>query len=228
MNTNVAAWARLIKGNGINSFPYTDASLQNSFSELMDSQVGTSIQLAKSSPSTPSRISNLHDPKILSNHVVKASPKIFYHDHNVVSSPFDIQSINPDLKTDPPVNTPHPDGFISLKSNSMHLFSDSTSLFERDKQYTDPTLQEFTTTEQFLEPPFPFESSSLLNEVKEALVAQNMPFSYSNDHSNVSPDIDTAHSTSAKKNLLTQNITKASDFINSSNPTILFIMKTTK
>ena len=221
MNTNVAAWARLIKDNGINSLTYTDTPLQTSFSDSMDSQVCTPIQFAKSSPSTPSRISCLHDPKVLSNHVMKASPKIFYHDHNVVSSPFDIQSVTHDLKTESSVNSSLSDGCISLKSNSMHLISDSTSLFEKENQYTDPMLNEFSITEQFLAPPFAFESSSLLNEVKEALVAQNMPFSYSNDHSNVSPHKDTATSTSAKNLLISQDMTKASNCINSSNPIII-------
>ncbi|KAI6651123.1 Protein kinase C-related kinase (PRKSD) [Oopsacas minuta] len=204
MNTNVAAWARMIRDNGISSLRIPDTSFSNSsFSESLDLQINTPNHHAKSSPNTPSRImSTDFTNSVLEGSEFKSSPKIFYHDHNVVSSPFDMHPFvnNENLKTTPLSNSYH----VSTKSTSMPLISDANTSHEENDLYSDTTLQEFPTSEQFLTPPFPFESSNLLNEVKQALVDCNMPISYPNELSNHSKITDTTNPASSKATINSQ------------------------
>ena len=193
MNTNVVAWARLIKDNGISSLRFSETSITNSsFSDSIDSAPIISDLYVKSSPNTPSRVTStcpelkqgilqLPNSKVHSAEF-KSSPKIFYHDHSVVSSPFDIHSISEDSKMNDLATTHMTTSYnVSRKSTSLPLISNTIALPVDDLE---SVLQEPSNSEQFLAPPFPFESSNLLNEVKQALVERNMAICYPNEISN--------------------------------------------
>ena len=182
MNTNVVAWARLIKDNGLSSLRFSETSINNSsFSDQVDNAHIVSDLHVMSSPNTPSRVTSTcpelktQFPQLPNfnpdSTEFNSSPRIFYHDHNIVSSPFDIHSIPEDSKTNELATTRTTIYHVSRKSTSLPLISDTISL-PVDELESD--LQDATYSEQFLAPPFPFESSNLLNEVKQALVERNM------------------------------------------------------
>ena len=183
MNTNVATWARMIKTNGINSFQSSDAS--NSHTSLSESFDDSYFDKhPKSSPNTPSRLAtnviecndllkiNLtnFDPK-----QSKSSPKIFYNDHNLVSSPFDIQqSPRTDILPYPIDSSTSLGSNNSRKSTSLPLISDLLSISDSN---TSSMNEDIPMPVNLLDPPFPFESSNLLNDIKQALVDRNMGIS---------------------------------------------------
>ena len=185
MNTNVVAWARLIKDNSISSLRFSETSINSSFTDPVDGG-----HLVKSSPNTPSRVTSTCPEfktqfpsfsNINADETEYKSPKIFYHDHNEVCSPFDIHSIPEDSKMKNLTTTSLTTMYhVSRKSTSLPLISDTISL---PMDELDPGVQEPSNSEQFLAPPFPFESSNLLNEVKQALVERNI--NYSNESSNI-------------------------------------------